>query len=81
MLYRSKNNLKGAGQKVQLLILFNLALQDTVVDWRLCPLFSGLPSEKKGGMKCNDKFKSHAVKMYRSGKWIEIPEGIGQKTT
>ncbi|GFE44598.1 hypothetical protein ScFU6_03670 [Streptococcus canis] len=32
-------------------------------------------------MKCNDKFKSNAVKMYRSGKWIEMPEGIGQKTT
>ncbi|VDC42918.1 hypothetical protein FMV2238Y02_13930 [Streptococcus canis] len=36
--YVTKRLQKGAGQKVQLLILFKLALQDAVVDWQLCSL-------------------------------------------
>ena len=30
-------------------------------------------------MKYDYAFKLNAVEMYRSGQWIETPEGIGQK--
>ena len=31
-------------------------------------------------MKYDFTFKLNAVEMYRAGKWIDTPEGIGQKT-
>lgn len=43
------------------------------------PLLLDKTSERGFCMKYDYAFKLNAVELYRSGQWIETPEGISQK--
>lgn len=45
----------------------------------ICTPFTGQTGERGFCMKYDYAFKLNAVELYRSGQWIETPEGISQK--